>query len=214
MDFGFIITEGYHELEVNGRLLKRREFKRITQISELNPYWKMNNFIPTSFPIDGDLMKRIPCPVFFENNNYSVALQSAGGINQIKTIIDRDNFSSDVVGIGILIDADFGNGGAIGQFNNLKRELESLIKFPDSPGKVLKKQPNTGIFVFPDNVNEGTLENILLKCAEQTYPDIYNGANDFVSNINIDILDQDDKKDFTAPAGKNKSIVGGALEML
>lgn len=157
-------------------------------------------------------MRRVPCPVFFQSDNYSIAVQSANGINQIITIVEGkiniDNFLEDMNGIGILIDADFGNNGAFGRFNALKSDLENLLRLPDRPGEVLQDQPNTGIFVFPDNVNEGTLENVLLKCAEQTYPDIYNGANGFVSNVNIDILDHDDKKDFIAPSGKNKSIAG------
>jgi hypothetical protein len=218
MKYGYVIVEGHHDAEVIGRFLRRKSLIPITRLDELDQYWKF--LVPKSFPVNGDLMKRVPVPLFFQNNNYSIAVHIAGGDSrEIKkklkvTLENRDTLLDDVVGIGITIDADYGNNGAIGRFNQLKKELSNLIEFPRNPGKVLNAKPKTGIFIFPDNKNKGTIENILLKCGQKVYSGLIGGATNFVDNVNLNLLNGNDKIDFKKRSGRDKSKIGCVANIL
>lgn len=218
MKYGYLIVEGYHDAEVIGRLLRRKTLINVTMIGRLDQYWKP--MVPREFPVDGDLMKRVPTPLFFQNEKYSIAVQIAGGgLKEIErklkaTMQNYETLLSDVVGLGIVIDADYNHRGAKGRFNKLKKELTNLIGLPNSPGKVLNSKPKTGIFVFPDNKNKGTIEKILLKCGEKVYPDVLNGAKHFVSGINLELLNQGDKKEFIRQSGKDKATIGCTANIL
>ena len=218
MKYGYVIVEGHHDAEVIGRFLRRKKLIPITRLGELDQYWKF--LVPKSFPVDGDLMKRVPVPLFFQNNSYSIAVHIAGGDSrEIKKILkvtleNRDTLLGDVVGVGITIDADYGNNGAIGRFNQLKKELTDLIKFPKYPGKVLSAKPKTGIFIFPDNKNKGTIENILLKCGQRVYSGLLSGATNFVDNVNLNLLNENDKIDFKKRSGRDKAKIGCVANIL
>lgn len=218
MKYGYVIVEGHHDAEVIGHILRRKNLIFITKLEELDQYWKF--LVPRDFPPDGDLLKRVPVPLFFQNNEYSIAVQIAGGdLKEIKkrlkaTIENRDTLLEDVVGVGITIDADYGSNGAIGRFNQLKKELSNLIEFPRNPGKVLNAKPKTGIFIFPDNKNKGTIENILLKCGQKVYSGLIGGATNFVDNVNLNLLNGNDKIDFKKRSGRDKSKIGCVANIL
>lgn len=211
MKLGYLIAEGYHEIEVIGNLLKLEKFSRITNIKDLHPYW--HRIIPKGYPVAGDLVKRVSCPAFFQNDTFSAAIHSASGLNQVCSILEGtltnlDTLKDDMTGIGIFIDADFDHRGAQYRFDQIKTKINSILTLPDKPGEIQKSQPNTGVYIFPDNQNVGTLENILTECAKVVYPNILAGATGYVNNLNIDNLDMNDQRDFNLPAGKMKAIVG------
>ena len=79
---------------------------------------------------------------------------------------------------------------------------------PYEAGKVLKGPPNSGIFVFPDNSSEGTLEKVLLNCAKRVYPNLLAGAETLVAELNLDRLSKEDKRDLIKASGKDKVTVG------
>lgn len=157
---------------------------------------------------------------FFQNRTHSIAIQIAGGgLKEIErkleaTLLNYETLLSDIVGLGIVIDADYNHKGAKGRFNELKKELAKLIRLPNSPGRVLNSRPKTGVFVFPDNKNKGTIEKILLRCGQQVYPDILNGATNFVNGVNVNLLNSNDKKEFMRHSGRDKSTIGCMANIL
>lgn len=213
MEYGYLVVEGHHDIECIGALLKKKGLRRITKIDTLDQYWRQTNIIPTKYPSDGDLMKRVPAPVFFQNAEYSIALHSAFGDTQVittirGTLLNVDTLLSDAIGIGIVIDADYGRGGGNGRFSDIKGQLTDLIQIGDNPGEVFNGRPNFGIFVFPDNNVDGTLETILIKCAQRVYSNLFSGAESYVNDVDSDELLGDDKKYFISPSGKDKAIIG------
>ncbi len=215
MNYGYLVVEGPHDIEFVGCLLKKvHKLKRIVKNDELDSYW--NLIIPKTFPPDGDLRKRMPVPAFFQNDNFSIALHSAIGdsriIRTLTVTLSKTDLAEDVVGIGIIIDADYGEAVAKKRFDSLKKELEKnlaeLVEWPGNPGEILTGKPNRGIFVFPDNMNEGTLETVLLKCAKNIYPRLCETAETFINDVDINDLTSKDKQDIKKPSGKNKATVG------
>jgi hypothetical protein len=211
MEYGYLVVEGQHEIEFIGKLLKRKGLRRIVKVGSLDPFW--TKLIPKSFPYGGDLNKRMPVPVFFQNDVYSIAIHSAIGEDQISTTINStianvDSIPEKLNGIGIVIDADYNNDGGIAKFKRIKNEIGLSLKVPNQPGDILNGNTNSGIFILPNNNDNGTLENILISCAELVYPNLFDLSSNLVKNVDRDQLEHNDKKDFLKPSGRNKAIIG------
>lgn len=221
MKYSFIVAEGSHDIEVLAQILKSYSLKRITKLTKLDQYW--NILVPKNFPINDDLTQRVPVPTFFQNNELSVALHNAGGESQlVKTISENLSIlpvTSTISGIGIILDADTIKSPnerfklCIKKLN--KRNLTQLqSSLPSSPGVVTKGSVRCGIFVIPDNISKGTLEHILMECAERNYPDLLNLSRNYIDNIDTSLLTEEDLVEFQKSAGKNKAILSGITSVL
>lgn len=213
MRYGYIVTEGPHDVEFIGRFLRMRKLKRIGNVRDLDSFWKdETNFIPEKFPLDGDLQRRMPVPLFFQNSQYSIALfgaQSNSGIAPtIIACLGNNELEDRLYGIGIVLDADHGKGAAKKKFNKLRKDLADTIALPSNAGEISDDGMRIGAFVFPDNKNAGTLETVLIKCAEIVYPDLYASAKTHIDSVDLDKLEKAEKKDFTKPSGNNKATIG------
>lgn len=213
MEYGYLAVEGQHEIEFVGALLKKRGLKRIEQKESVDPFWIRT--IPKEFPYQGNLLKRVPIPAFFQDDDISIAVHSCGGFTQVfdrvkMTFINTEALPKKATGIGIIIDADYGVGGAEKRFKSLKSRFEKdlKLKMPDRPGEVLSGRPNSGVYILPNNLDQGTLDTILLECAEKVYPSLLKGAKHYIENLDLKKLNSDDKKQFRKPSGRNKATVG------
>lgn len=211
----YFIAEGPHDVEVIGRLLSLRGFRRLRQINELDEYWRP--LVPRTFPIDGDLLRRVPVPVYFTSKTTSVAVHSAGGVSRISNVAKASLCALDEPpdALGVLIDAD--------DMDPLKRWEEVAHELPvddpgSSPGHVGTGVPRSGVFVLPDNATTGTLEDLLLACANVAYPGLLASAKAW-----IEPLDPSDsatfscakeRADFAKPSGKSKAIAGSIASIL
>lgn len=104
---------------------------------------------------------------------------------------------------------------ALHRFEQLAKQLRSLgLAIPDMAGTVSAPPRRCGIFVLPDNKSDGTLETILLECAQAMYPELLVGAKTFVNAVDINLYDANDMKDFTKPAGRSKATVASVASIL
>ena len=211
----YIVAEGIQDIEFLICLLKSRGLRRVTRLSSLDPFWEP--LVPKTFPVDDDLMKRVPVPVFVQNTELSVALHSAIGITRLSNTIEESLAlipASQIFGIGLVLDAD-DEQTPQKRFEELISKLSPLgLSVPSVPGEVMKGSPRCGIFITPNNSESGTLEDILLKCAEVNYPDLLNLSNNYVSEIDATQLTQKDLEEFKKPAGKNKAIIASISSIL
>jgi len=214
---GYLVVEGPHDVECVGRILGMKNLKRVRFLEDLSFYW--SRLIPKQYPPKGDLLKRVQVPTFFQNDTHSVAIHCVSGHNQlVSTLCDTmrndDALYQEIIGMGIIADADFYDDGAFHRFHELKDALPDAQMWPEQPGKVSNNNPKRGMFIFPNNKENGTLESVLLHCAQQVYPDILRGAEDFVQHVNTDGLHRRDKEDFIKPTGKAKASVGCIANIL
>lgn len=64
-----------------------------------------------------------------------------------------------------------------------------------------------GVYILPDNKNEGTLENLLLECADVYYQNLKNCAEGFLKQIDFDQLHASELREFYKPSGHKKATV-------
>lgn len=116
--------------------------------------------------------------------------------------------SAEISSIGLFLDADW-QAPIPDTFARLKADIQAVgLPGPDQPGMVNHGAIRTGVFIFPDNHNPGTLENLLDDCAALVYPELRERAQQFTAGAATATHTSDDRKEFDKPAGKMKVTMG------
>ena len=198
------IVEGPHDIAAISKYLKLHDYKMIQLKEKVPSYWK--DLIPKSYPLpDGDILKRVPVPTFFKSksNDKTIAIYSAGSDNKIVpatnttlTLLNlKDDALKELRTVGIFCDAD--DKLAKERYTNLMLEFEKDldIEFKSiiqnhSFGEVTQNQGHKfGVYIFPDNSNQGVLEDLLLEGAQSNYLEVMNYAKDYANQIESENLD-------------------------
>ncbi|ETP70339.1 hypothetical protein G159_02080 [Planococcus glaciei CHR43] len=189
----YFIVEGVHDTSAIWRFIKLMNLNRVLNSDEVDDFW--DRTIPKNFPHNKELRKRVPVPTFFHNEEISIAIQSAGGdgelIRSMNSITNIDY--TELSGIALFCDAD--QKMANQRFDEiyqklmseiLDEELMEIIK--DTQLENVKKgKTNFGMYIFPDNENGGTLEDLLIEGAEISYKELLDLAKVYVDDAkNID----------------------------
>ncbi len=202
MEHGHLVVEGPHDVEFVGRLLKMADLSRVKFRKDLDSYW--HPILPTTWPINDDLLKRVAVPVFFQGPTHSLAVSSAGGDSRIAEDIEEMlSRLKDPHAIGALLDADEKHDPKT-RFSSFVQSLGKRLPhlaMPVEPGCVSGTKPRAGIYVLPDNANQGALEDLLVDCAEHFAPSLLGHARAFVSNAEPDF---EEKKH----SSRKKALVG------
>jgi len=197
--YGYFLVEGYEDLEVIGKILKNLGITKQRIRDNIDKFWE--GMIPTKYPTnpDGDLLKRVEIPVFFESSDYSIAIRHVNDLKDNLKFFDRVEFKLPTIikKINYLLlfcDADQKNAkkNAIDTYNTLKiainnyedldKEIKKNFASLNSPGEISSGELKTGIYIFPDNNNPGTIEDLLIKCAELNYKELYELALNYRDN--------------------------------
>ena len=214
----YIVVEGPQDVEFLIGLLKFYHLKRVRFLSSLDKFWE--TLIPKNYPLDDDLTKRVPVPYFVQNEQLSIALHSAIGDTRIaQTIEESLNLiqPSQLFSVGIFADADYRETPQE-RFNKLITKLSDIdlpnLLPPSQIGQVNNHSPHCGIFIAPNNRDQGTLENILLECAKINYSDLLNLSQTYIESIDRNQLTKNDLEDFKKPAGEKKAIISSISSIL
>ncbi len=214
----YIVVEGPQDVEFLIGLLKFYDLKRVIHLSSLDKFWE--TLIPTAYPLDGDLTKRVPVPSFVQNEQLSIALHSSIGITRIAQTIEESLKFIQVArlfSVGIFADADYRETPQE-RFNKLITKLSDIdlpnLLPPSQIGQVNNHSTRCGIFIAPNNREQGTLEDILLECARINYPDLLNLSQTYIESIDRNQLTKKDLKYFKKPAGEKKAIISSISSIL
>lgn len=223
-----IIVEGAHDASFLGQILKKRNFERIKKLSLVPDEWK--KLFPKNFPTDGDNLERVMrFPEVFISNDLTIGILTSGSDSHItrtlRSVIDvmgLDSFS----GIAIFIDID--NNKVEKRLDWIKNEIKAMnegaleedlpgypITIPQAAGVMESGSPRVGIFLFPDNMKSGALENILIQCAQNNHPDITKKAISLVDDLDKDLPpNHAGVKFLRSGMGKEKAKVGIIANLL
>lgn len=186
MASSLLVVEGAHDASFFGHLLIAKGYKRARRKRDVPDHWQP--LIPTHYPITdaGDLDHVIRFPdVYVGKGGHDCGIVVANGdtllIKSLRTALERLG-TEQFVGIGIVIDVDH-EQYVNRRFDKILADLVRLnqdsqkegtpgfpVPLPTAAGVVTVNTPAIGIYLFPDNVRQGTLETLLLECAENEHP--------------------------------------------
>jgi hypothetical protein len=215
--YGYLVVEGPHDIEFAARLLREYGLRRITYKRYLEPFWEA--VIPKIFPINDNLLKRVPVPVFLENETHSIAIHGAQGITRLVEMLDETCAvlnHNQIASYGFILDADVEHPPQQ-RFSSLLVELKKQdidLPIPANPGEVAGTHPSFGIYVLPDNQASGTLEDILLQCAQVNYTSVFDAARNYLQEIEPSQFTPGDLQEYNKPAGQKKAHVSTIASIL
>ena len=134
MKYCYLVAEGPHDIEFLAKIIRKQfGLLRRKKIYEVDPFWKP--LIPTTFPVhkDDDLQKRLPLPLLLQNDNYSIALDRAEGIENLVNRLEENSYLIDLpnlFSIGLILDADE-KEQPLERFNKLIANLSNRLNTSD-----------------------------------------------------------------------------------
>lgn len=202
-----LAVEGQHDQAFVTKLLRRIGFQNYDGTAlNLDPFWLP--FVP-KYPQGGKLYVRMDMPGILFTADVSVAIYAAEGTNLREkfpvTFVNHPVFRTDIAAFGIVADADDSTCAEVAaEYSAVFRQ--HFPQFPTAPGTVDASPIRTGIFVLPDNASQGTLENVILDCANVVYPNLLNQAQAYLAGIDRAVLNGDDLREIRKPAGEKKAL--------
>jgi len=207
--YALIGVEGPQDQAFVGKVLKLLGFQSFNgQESELEPFWR--NFIPP-YPRQGDLYKRLDMPSIWWNDTLSVAIYSGEGSklgrNVKATFANHPEYKTDIAAFGIVADSDKKHPDTVArdysqQFQN------DFPGFPNQAGFCQQGPPRTGIYVLPDNQQQGVLDNLLCECGNVVYPEVMNCALAYLNELS------EGHKNHWGPFDDKKALVATVVSVL
>ncbi|WP_311273292.1 MULTISPECIES: DUF3226 domain-containing protein [unclassified Rhizobium] len=192
-----IIVEGGHDASFLGQILKTRGFKAVNSLDAVPEAWTI--MFPRRYPVDGNSLDRvIRFPEVYIRDEVVVGIVTAGSdsrlVSTLRNTIDAIGISNlNLVALFVDIDSNTPDN----RFSELKNALSAMntaaieekapgypITLPQSPGTIEEGAPKSGIYMFPDNLRNGSLETVLLECAKVHHADIAQASIEFIDNIN------------------------------
>lgn len=222
MKRAFIAVEGPHDVELVGALLKALlpDRRRVQYKPGVDSYW--HDLIPTDFPIEDDLLKRVPVPVFFGSSTHQVAVMSAGSDSRLLPVIEETlaTLSAPPDAIRLVFDADHDESvEPAARWRSLRQSSSKFdlgFALPAEVGVVDPGPPRIGCYMLPDNSSHGTLEDLLIDSAEVVYPELLRPARAFIAAVADPIgqMKSKERKAFQKPAGRLKATVSAMTAVL
>lgn len=188
-EYVLIGVEGSHDQAFVGKVFKLlgfQDFKKVHKgnIDKLDPFRR--KLIPEYPNKKGDLYARLYMPSIFFTETISVAIFLGEGSNLISNLDDiisnNSSYQENLTAFAIIVDSDKKDPQSIAQeFSTTFKEY--YPNFSDKPGVISKTSPRTGIYILPDNQNQGVLETILLECGNQVYSEYLEQANHYINSL-------------------------------
>jgi hypothetical protein len=214
MRYYYFLVEGPHDEAAIGKVLQILGLRQIRNKEEIPYIWQ--GLIPNKYPfVEGRLEKISPIPDFYKSDNVCVAIKAALGetriiseLNNTMLIMQREQLKQ-LNGILVVCDAD--NKSANEKYNefilNITKRKELNFDetcFINKEGYFKDIKIKCDIYVFPNNKDCGTLEDILLEGAKIQYDNLLENAINYIENI-------DDKYKSKLSTSKHKKAIIGSM---
>ena len=168
-----LVVEGAHDASFFGQLIRARGYKRAGTLSDVPEFWMP--LIPRRYPTDpaGRLDRVIQFPeIHVSNDGDTLGIIVAGGeerlIEGLRTPLEQ--LGPSFAGIGMALDTDqydphvrLGSTCSSQDLVNSNADASAEgtpgfpLELPREPGVAVAGPPKLGVYLFPDNMRQGTL---------------------------------------------------------
>jgi hypothetical protein len=213
-------VEGPHDQAFVSRILSKLldfcEFKGDN--SKLDHFWR--NFIP-NYPKGGNLYNRLDMPQILYNDNFSIAIYVGNGSQLISNLRDKLSNIGDIstfFAFAIVADADNNTPDKVVKeyYEGFKEYFSHFPTEVTESGNVTEGSPEletkAGIYILPDNSQQGVLDTLICDCGELVYPEYMQRAKEY-----IDKFSEEERKEKPlewGPFDKQKAIIATVASVL
>ncbi len=225
-----ITVEGPQDAALFAMLAKHRRFAQLETEADLPPLWRVILEATDIGKARSMLNRVLPFPDFHiaSDGSASLAVQVARGdgaalVESMVTALDVRENPSDIHAVGLVTDADRDHtASARERFDALIDLLDQYnrkqtddgvpgypLSLPAAPGGVANGVPKVGVLVLPDNLNQGTLEDIVIPCCEPEHSEIVRNARAMVAAVDAHYPERHKAmKKLRKPSGRQKAVAG------
>lgn len=212
----YIVTEGVHDVAYLSCILRKKfDFKQAGTVDELGRVYRdwIGSF---KWPHDRRIDRAsVPAPEIYVRPGVEVALSNAGGITEIqkRLALDLEYFAKEghsLDAIGVVLDADTGLA-PVARSKEMNAALEATLV-----DTRLLRPRRTGVLVLPDDIQPGTLEDVLIPLGKRVYPDLFESAARHVQAAmnSLGALKSDERKEISKPSGAKKALLSCVAAVL
>jgi len=209
--YALIGVEGNHDQAFLCRILhKLLGFNRFDgNQSDLDTFW--HKFVPVYPSKSGRLYKRLDMPSVLHTESVSVAIYTGEGSNLITNLSAKlsDIDYSELSAFGIVADADKCSPDRVAK-NYHTGFREFFPDFPSEPGVLTENSPRLGLYVLPDNSNQGVLDTLISNCGKSVYPEFMQRAELYIEQFSQEEIQRIGWK----PFDKEKAIIATVASVL
>ena len=222
MNNSLLVVEGIHDATFFGVLLKEIGYSKLDDLEKVPELWR--HLIPTTFPSKGKLEHVVHYPDIFLSSdaNSSIAIVVGKSLSEIKNelkaaiaILPLDELKA----IGLCLDADEDPGKSFTCAQEIYADLndwalregvfKEALTVPASAEKFSDSYIRLGVFVSPNNSDQGALETTLIRLAADRYPTLNEASAEFVKRVDGHHANpHKDLKQFRKGGNVHKSHVG------
>lgn len=234
----YVLVEGQQDVFFIGRIFEELGLRSVQRAEEVPDRWQ-----PFINEVDrqrdqaerragkpGLQFWQIFKPTCLVSETHVVVIEQVGG-NRTKfgkTLLATGSLIegglAELRGVGLITDADANPTTSLAS-SQLALQTAGLQR-PDLAGQVVTgspgtggsqtRSPNTGVFVMPDGVVVGGLEELLIECATLAYPNLTTAARQYVAAVDVNDVAYtlEDMKEMKTPQGPVKAVVGAISSVL
>ncbi|MDD1429486.1 hypothetical protein MEO94_34735, partial [Dolichospermum sp. ST_sed9] len=183
------------------------------KISELDPFWR--KFIP-NYPKGGNLYVRLDMPAILDTETLSVALYAGEGSNFITNLNDKlsDIDYSTLLAFAIVADADDDTPNKVAEkyHHGFQKYFPNFPITVNATGNVITGSPKLGIYILPDNSQQGVLDTLICDCGDLVYPEYMQRAREYVDRFSEEERKKKPLK--WKPFDQEKAIIATVVSVL
>jgi hypothetical protein len=207
-------VEGNHDQAFLSKVLRELfGFSKCEDQKNLDTLWR--KFIPVYPPKTGRLHLRLDMPSILHTDTLSVAIYAGEGSRLVDNLKDKladIDYLNSLSAFAIVADADKKKPAEVAK----KYHDELKEYFPNFPfevsetGSVTEDVPRLGVYILPNNSDQGVLDTLLCACGEVAYPVYMERAQSYISQFSEEEVSQIGWK----PFDKEKATVATIASIL
>ena len=207
-------VEGNHDQAFLSKVLRELfGFSKCDDQKNLDALWR--KFIPVYPPKTGKLYLRLDMPSILYTETLSVAIYAGEGSRLVDNLKDKladIDYSNSLSAFAIVADADKQKPSEVAK----KYHDELKEYFPNFPfeisetGAVTEGVSRLGVYILPNNSDQGVLDTLLCACGEVAYPIYMERAKSYISQFSEEEVRQIGWK----PFDKEKATVATIVSIL
>jgi hypothetical protein len=204
-------VEGSHDQAFLSKVLcESLGFSKCEKDSDLEPLWR--KFVPVYPPKSGRLHVRLDMPSVLNTDKISVAIYAGEGSNLISNLTTKlsDIDRNSLFAFAIVADADKAMPTQIAEkyHEGFQEYFSSFPAEVDEYGSVAEGSPRVGLFIFPNNVDQGVLDTLLCACGEVAYPSYMQRAKAYIEQFS------DEETKHWKPFDREKANIAAVASIL